>query len=422
MKALPSMLTAVAIAAIRSLAMTTLHRRHSPAPARFGLSFGLGLLAMLAATSSWAAPPDEGVGEGDTVAAPAEAPAPAEETAPADVAAPEQPEPAADAPAPELAGEEPSTEPAATPEPEPEPEPAEIQKPAPSIGDKHSIQYTSLLAPRANPLGLEERLWIGYQYRLYNKQKTILDGSNLGIFFRPILSPAIALIGATVQVQPAAVLRLRATYSYVAYFGTFQYFQSFQSPYDDFSETRLDTMAEAEQNYVSTGHQIELEALIQARYKGLVLRSTTIANYNIMKMRGDDDLFYDVRIDALVPNNGWVLFNDTDLVWLQELKSPRRPSVMAGIRTSVVAPFYPDSVYEPGDVIDNPNGPQFRIGPEVGYIFYDRPDRPRFNKPTLLLIPQWNVIHRWRTGRDVSTAYPTIVMAFVFSGQLWGKN
>src|SRR5690606_28430674 len=162
--------------------------------------------------------------------------------------------------------------------------------------------------------------------------------------------------------QPAAVFRLRATYSYVAYFGTFQYFQSFQSPHDDFSETRLDALADAEQNYVSTGHQVELEALIQARYKGLVLRSTTVANYNIMKLRGDDDLFYDVRIDALVPNNGWVLFNDTDLVWLQELKKSKRPSVMAGLRTSVVAPFYPDSVYEPGDVIDNPNGPQFRIG------------------------------------------------------------
>src|SRR5262249_26209564 len=39
----------------------------------------------------------------------------------------------------------------------------------PAIGDKHSVQYSSLLAPRINPLGFEERLWIGYQYRLYDK-------------------------------------------------------------------------------------------------------------------------------------------------------------------------------------------------------------------------------------------------------------
>ncbi|MFO7564349.1 MAG: hypothetical protein R6X02_17005 [Enhygromyxa sp.] len=403
--------------------MTKLHRRPSSGSqlrptglARaglpgLGLSLGLGLLVSLAATPSWAAPPDEG--EGD-----AEVEAPAEE-APA-----EQPEPETEveAPAPILdhapmvEGEE-----QAAPEEE-EPPPPEVARPTPSIGDKHSIQYTNLLAPRINPLGLENRLWIGYQYRLYNKQKTILDGSNIGIFFRPILSPAIALIGATLQVQPAAVLRLRATYSYLSYFGTFQFLQSFQSPHDDFSETRLRTLADEGRNYVTSGHQVELEALIRARYKGLVLRSTTVADYNIMNLRGDDDVYYDIRVDAMVPNNGWVLFNDTDLFWLHDIKKDKRPSVIAGMRASVVAPFYPKSVYEPGDVPENPNGPQFRIGPEVGYIFYDRADRPRFNKPTLLLIPQWNVIHRWRAGRDVSPVYPTIVAAFVFQGQLWGKN
>lgn len=390
--------------------MTTLHRRHSPASLR--LSLGLGLLATLVTTPSWAAPPDEVEPAADAAVAPEE-----EDAAP-ESSAELAPDPAV--PAPELTEPE---QPEATPPQDDGTAPPAAAKPDPRIGDKHSIQYTSLLAPRVNPLGLEERLWIGYQYRLYNKQKTILDGSNIGIFFRPILSPAIALVGATVQVQPAAVLRLRATYSYVAYFSTFQYFQSFQSPHDDFSETRLGALADAGQNYVSTGHQVELEALLQARYKGLVLRNTFVADYNSMKMRGDDDLFYDVRIDALVANRGWVIINDTDLVWLQELKGKRRPSVMAGARASVTAAFYPESVYEPGDPLTNPNGPAFKLGPEIGYIFYDqREKRSRFNKPTLLLIPQWNIVHRWRTGRDVSTAMPTIVMAFVFSGQVWGKN
>lgn len=378
---------------------TLLQRRHSP----ISLRISIGLAASLISTSSWAAPPEDEQADAIEATAPEQAPS--------------EREPAVPAPELSAADEQPSevTDPEAVADP---------NKPDPRMGDKHSIQYTSLLAPRVNPLGLEERLWIGYQYRLYNKQKTILDGSNLGIFFRPILSPAIALIGATVQVQPAAVLRLRATYSYVAYFSTFQYFQSFQSPHDDFSETRLDALADAGKNYVSTGHQVELEALLQARYKGLVLRNTFVADYNLMSMRGDDDLFYDIRIDALVPNNGWVIVNDTDLVWLHEFKnSPRRPALMAGTRATVTMPFYQDSVYEPGDSLDNPNGPQFRIGPNIGYIFYDQPEkRPGFNKPTLLLMPQWNVTHRWRTGRDVSTAFPTIIMAFVFSGQIWGKN
>ncbi len=386
--------------------MTVLFRRFSP------VSFALGVVALLAAAPVWAAPPEDVTGDsaGEDPGAPEE-PAPEEEIAAAEVPA--------ETPKPEVStgGQPTSTSPvqgskARAPD-------EKIQVPV-DIGDKHSITYTSLLAPRINPLGLEERLWIGYQYRLYDKNKTILNGSNIGLFFHPVVSPAVALIGATFQLQPAAVFRFRATYSYVAYFGTFQYFQSYQSPYDDYSQTRLRSQADAGQNYASTGHQIELEALIQARYKGLVIRSGTVANYNAMNMRGDDDLYYAVRLDTLVQNNGWVLYNDTDVVWLQDIKGSRHATVLAGARATTVAPFYTDDVYEPGDVVDNPNGPQFRLGPNLGYIFYDRPDRhPRFNRPTLLLIPQWNIKHRWRTGRDVSSALPTIVMAFVFTGQLF---
>lgn len=293
-------------------------------------------------------------------------------------------------------------------------------------GPKHSLVYTSLLAARINPLGLEERLWMGYQYRLYDKDKTILNGSNLGLFIRPLVSPAMVLIGPTIQVQPAAVLRLRATYSYVQYFGTFQYFQSYQSPHDDFSQTRLDIQADNEENYAVGGQQVELEALVQIKVKSLAIRSTTAGFYNHFSpdnMRGDDDLFYSVRYDALVPARGWFLTNDTDVLWLQQLKGHRNATLIAGARASTVMPFYSDDLYEPGESTDNPNGPQFRLGPSLGYIFYDRPGRyPRFNKPTLLLLSQWNVKHRWRTGRDISTALPTIAIVFAFSGQLWSKD
>ncbi|MFV8755710.1 hypothetical protein ACNOYE_34600 [Nannocystaceae bacterium ST9] len=297
-----------------------------------------------------------------------------------------------------------------------------IQLPV-DIGDRHSVTYTSLLAPRINPLGLEERLWIGYQYRLYDKTGDIWKGSNIGIFLRPILSPAIGLIGPTLQIQPLAVLRLRATWSFVGWLGTFDYMQSYQSPWDDFSDTRLDEQTAKGENYATFGHQTELELLFQVRFKQIVLRNTLTADYNVMKLRGNDDVYYDIRIDALVPNNGWAIFNDTDLLWAQDFKGPRKSTLLVGTRATVVKAFYPKHVYEKGDQISDPNGPIFKLGPELGYIFYDRPDkRPRFNRPTLLLIPQWNILHRWRSGRDVAVGYPTITLAFVFTGQLWGKN
>lgn len=330
------------------------------------------------------------------------------------------PEPREPAPAPEAVAAEP-VEPS-NHDNEARPAEEKLQIPV-DVGDRHSITYTSLLAPRINPLGLEERLWIGYQYRLYDKPGDIWKGSNIGIFLRPIISPAIGLIGPTVQIQPLAVLRLRATWSFVGWLGTFDYMQSYQSPWDDYSDTRLDEQTAKGENYATLGHQTELELLFQVRFKQIVLRNTLTADYNVMKLRGNDDLYYDIRIDTLVPNKGWVIFNDTDLLWAQDFKGPRKATLLAGARATVVKAFYPSSVYEPGDPNGDPNGPIVKLGPELGYIFYDRPDvHPRFNRPTLLLIPQWNIQHRWRSGRDVSVAMPTITLAFVFTGQLWGKG
>lgn len=399
-----------------ALVMTTPLARSLP-------SLSIGLALCLTSLTAWAAPPEE---------------PPTSEPAPEAVAEPEaatEPAPIAEPPGPEIeATSEVAPEPegpeeggAVPSDPAVTTEPAPEQKPGPSpIGDKHSIQYSSLLAPRVNPLGLEERLWIGYQYRLYNKDKTILNGSNLGIFFRPILNPAVALVGATVQVQPAAVLRLRATYSFVQWFGTFQFVQSYESPYDDYSEQRIDEQSNVETNYVTNAQQVELEALIQAKVKSVVFRSSTFGIYNHYKsLRGDDDVLYDPRFELLVPGQGWMLANDTDLLYLHEFKHGKRAakkaSMVAGARVTTLMPFFKDEVYEEGDVIKNPVGPQVRVGPAVGYTWFDRPEK-KFNKPTLLLLSQWNVLHRWRSGRDVITAYPTIIIAFAFSGQLWGKN
>ena len=392
--------------------------------------------ALAAPESEDTAPPDPAAAadaEGPEADAPAEAPADAAE-APADAEA------AADADAPADAASEPvpeedvdSTDEAEGGDPvrinplqgsEARPPDKTIQVPV-DIGDKHSITYTSLLAPRINPLGLEERLWIGYQYRLYDKESKILNGSNIGIFARPILSPAAVLLGATLQIQPAAVFRFRATYSYIQWFGTFQFMQSYKSPYDDWSENRLDGQADfQDSNYATGGHQVELEALVQARVKDIAIRSATMGIYNHYgNLRGDDDLFYAIRYDTLVQNKGWLLTNDTDVLWLKGLKGKRKATLMLGARATTVMPFYSDDVYEEGDVIDNPNGAQFRLGPAIGYIFYNRPDRfPRFNRPTLLLMPQWNIKHRFRSGRDVSVGVPTTVIAFAFTGQLWGRN
>ena len=62
-----------------------------------------------------------------------------------------------------------------------------------------------------------------------------------------------------------------------------------------------------------------------------------------------------------------------------------------------------------------------RTGPLFAWRFGKGGDTDRFNNPTLLVILNWWVKHRWRTGQDVTQALPYIVVGFKFDGELWRK-
>ena len=56
-------------------------------------------------------------------------------------------------------------------------------------------------------------------------------------------------------------------------------------------------------------------------------------------------------------------------------------------------------------------------GKRATVAYFDEPGEA-FNKPTILLLVNWYLDHRWRTGADVSQAFPYIVLGFAFSGDL----
>ena len=60
---------------------------------------------------------------------------------------------------------------------------------------------------------------------------------------------------------------------------------------------------------------------------------------------------------------------------------------------------------------------RFYIVPFLAYTFHDREDL-RFNAPTLVLISQWFVSHRYRTGQEVNQGIPWVALAFQFKGIL----
>lgn len=302
-----------------------------------------------------------------------------------------------------------------------------------ALPPRHSLVYSNLLAARINPLGLEQRLWIGYRFRLYNKEGALWAPANISLYFAPLVSPALVVARAMVEIMPLAILRLRAGYGFVQFFGNFQFLQSYESPYDDFSDGQLRAEAEAGNNYPGRGGLGTLEALLQAKVWRIAIRNDLKFQRYDFELRDGDDLGYNIRIDALVANNGWSLTNDSDILYLHPLRGGGQ--ITAGARGTLVHAFYPERVYEAGeDSSVNPNGPMYRLGPILAWTIYDRPGT-RFNKPSIFVISQWHLAHRWRTGlvevdrpgmgpatRGSSQAIPTFSIGFAFNGELWGSN
>lgn len=315
---------------------------------------------------------------------------------------------------------DPKTEPTVALAPEELPTPTPPAE-APLVA-RHRLVYSNLLVLRVNPLGLEDRLMIGYNYRLYKKTGKLFRDAYIGVAFTPTVSPSIARIGGQIDIAPLTILRLRAGYYLVNWYGS-QKFKAhgFHSPYDDYGPDALAERADMKQAIpFLNGGQAELGVLFQIKAGPIALRDELTAYHNNIRMPTDStgkqyDVFYDLRHDILAPAKGWFLANDTDLLYVSKF------GLNAGLRNSLVHAFYPAGVYEPGDDASvNPNTPMDRLGPLLTYTFFDRPHK-RFNKPTLLFAAQWWLKHRFRgqgAAGDVNQGIPMVLLGFAFSGDL----
>ena len=130
-------------------------------------------------------------------------------------------------------------------------------------------------------------------------------------------------------------------------------------------------------------------------------------------LRDGDRTFYDIVFDVLVPDRGWFVVNDLDLLWVSDF------GLTLGARWTLTHAFYEDRHFEPGEArSQNPNTPHHRLGPFLAYTFWDDQGASKLDRPTALLIVNWWLEHRYRTGEDVSAALPYIALGFAISGDL----
>lgn len=274
------------------------------------------------------------------------------------------------------------------------------------------ISYDSLSGVRGNPLGTETMFNLTWRHRLFASDSLALRENAIGLGLHHTFSPAIVRIGATVEVRPATVLTLSATAVHMLFNGSFSTLQSYDTASADFSDTALDDGKDANLNHPTSGMEVVLRALALAKLGPIVFRDDLQFFYDDVALPDGDTVFYTSRLDLLSPNEGFSLTNDTDVMWMSDF------GLIVGARLSLGHSFYRESELALEDDGSNPNTPMLRVGPAALYTFYDKPGT-RFNKPSLFLNVAWWMLHRFRTGEDVSQGIPYIAGGFRFEGDLY---
>lgn len=267
---------------------------------------------------------------------------------------------------------------------------------------QHRLVQKHTFALRYNPLGLLYSGNVSYRYRLYQSPSLALRDNFVGGGLTVTASPAFVRIGPLVEVNPLTVLGLWGTVQLVQYFGTFNLYQGYATANANFSDTAL----RLTQGQTTRGWEATIGANLQFKVKSIIVRS--LARLLYVNMNSPDRMFYDQFYDLGVPNRGWFLSNDLDVLW-QGLSN----RLVAGARYTASFPFYSADNVAAGEPI--PDHSTHRVGPFLGYTFKSE-DGARFNTPTVFLLIQWFIKHPYRTGADTPAALPLIGAGFQFTG------
>ena len=276
-----------------------------------------------------------------------------------------------------------------------------------------ALVYKAVTVLRYNPQGAQERLSLGVRKRLTDSQHVLRKNTFAYAGLTAMLTPAMQRIGARVEVQPLAILKLYAAAEWVWYMGNFDFVTSYKDAAQDYSDTALKAAGDAGTNYASSGMTLSAGALLQAKVGPLALRSDNLLQHWRMPMHNQDPVFYDPFYDLLTPSRGWTLVQNNDLLYV-------KGRLVVGLRHTMSRSLLPKKALEPVAADQSPRDVTHRVGPFAAYRltaegkYADR----LFRRPTLVVLTQWWLQHPYRTGQDVSGGVPWIAFVLAFDGRL----
>lgn len=289
---------------------------------------------------------------------------------------------------------------------------AQLVDPQPEV----SLWYRAFTAGRVNPLGLFALFDTSLRLRLHDSDADALKQNFVGLGATVGLSPAFGRFGVVAEVQPLTLLRFWASYEFLGYFSSFGLLASYPSAAADFSDTAIREGGDrGRPGYVTYGGMLTLGAAFQVRLGPIAVRDTFRAFWSSFDLRAGDRVSFDQTLDLQLPNDGWALMNEADVAWMSDF------GLVVGVRYTLATPLNEASHFLPLEDRDAVQNQVHRLGPVIAYTFERNPNT-RFDAPTLILLAQWHLVHRFRTGRDVDTGLPYLALVFQFTGDLLSPN
>lgn len=276
----------------------------------------------------------------------------------------------------------------------------------PALGFAQELRWESFTAASYNPLGLIEILTVNAKTPLYSSQSPLLKTNFLEATAILASTPAYGLVGAQIQLQPLSVLRLRARYEAIFYFGNFGILQSFDSPDVDFSDTRLASNQDAGLHESTAGTRLTLTALLQGKVGPIAVRNHLQLARMDLDLESDTPIFYSPFFDHLLEDEAWVFQNDLDVLWVVG-------SLVLGLRYTSLFSEFSERFGE------DPNGPVHRIGPLAVLPLHE--STGGLDKVSLIFLVNWYLQHSNRAGQDSSQLLPYAAIAISFEGSLLGE-
>ncbi|MEM9194416.1 MAG: hypothetical protein AAGF12_34885 [Myxococcota bacterium] len=279
------------------------------------------------------------------------------------------------------------------------------------------LYHQHLTAARVNPLGLIHTSFLTARFRLFESASPVAINNFVGAGLTGAISPAWGRIGPRIEVQPLSVLSLFAQYEVMGTFSTFNLMASFPTANADYSDDAIEARGDdpATEGYSTSGTVLTIGALAQIKVGPIAARNNTRFIRQDFDLRDGDRVFYDQLFDNLMSDEGWFVQNDLDVLYVTDF------GLAAGLRWSYGHVFYQDDDFLPTeDPNAEPDNDFHRLGLLAAYNFEPN-GRGVITQPTILLICQWHLEHRWRTGgcdQCVSTGVPYFALAFQFRGDL----